>query len=538
MDRFPSDRTSPLGRWGATLPGVAVAALVGILYAGTLAPTVLRYGGADTLDSAMLQAGVSVLGIGHPTGYPMYMMLTHLFTYLPVGDQAYRANLASAAYGVAAVFVVYLVALRLGRRAVAAAAGALAFGLSGVFWSQAVIAEVYTLEALLVALVLLVLLLWRDRLEDRYLLLTALLVGLSLTHHLTSVLLVPAALAFVLMIDRGVFRRTGLLLRGLGLLFLGLLPLVYLPVRAVMEAPLNEADPSTPGRFLLLITGGSFLAESSEEGRRCAPSALALADPSTKLQLFGEQLLGQFPVIFVLVGVLAAFYLLFADRAVAVFLGTLSLGCLAQSVVYLQLGIEDFYVFLIPAWLALGLCVSVVLGVLLRSVEGLAVGHAARSVLLVALSGLMLAVPLLGARERYGALDRSEDFGGSRMVEAVARDAERGATVLHHRSSLWYMVLVEERRRDLTLIDPFCTSWDRHTDVVWPDPISAARADARYGTGDTTGVEAAREAAKNGPVYVLDGKRIEIERFRRAGFDAIPVGEDRLLYELVPRPRR
>jgi hypothetical protein len=514
---------------------VAVAALGGILYARTLAPTVLRYGGVDTLDSAMLQAGVSVLGIGHPTGYPTYMMLTHFLTYLPVGDPAYRANLASAVYGVAAVLMVYLVGLQLSRRAVAAAAGALAFGLSEVFWSQAVIAEVYTLEALLVALVLLVLLLWRDRLEDRYLLLAALLVGLSLTHHLTSVLLIPAALAFVFLTDRGVLRRTGLLLKGLGSFLLGFLPLFYLPIRAVMEAPLNEADPSTPGRLLLLVTGGSFLAESSEEGRKCAPSALALADPSAKLQVFGEQLLGQFSVIFVLVGALAAVYLLFTDRALAVLLGTLALGCVVQAVVYLQLGIEDFYVFLIPAWLALGLCVSVGLGALLRSVEGLSVGPVARSVLLVAFSGLMLAVPLLGAREEYGALDRSGDYGGRRMVEAVARSTERDATVLHHRSSLWYMVLVEERRRDLTLIDPFCTSWDRHTDVVWPDPISAAEANARYGTGDTTGVGVAREAAKNGPVYVLDQKRIEIDRFREAGFEVIPIVEDRFLYELVPQ---
>ena len=443
MNPPPGDRAKPLLRWGAALPGAAVAAFAGILYARTLAPTVLRYGGAETLDSAMLQAAVSVLGIGHPTGYPTYMMLTHLFTYLPVGDPAYRVNLASAVYGVATVFVVYLVGLRSSRRVVAAATGALAFGLSGVFWSQAVIAEVYTLEALLVALVLLVLLVWRDRRDDRYLLLAALLVGLSLTHHLTSVLLVPAAPAFVLVTDRGVLRRTGLLLKALGFFLLGLLPLLYLPVRAIMEAPLNEADPSTPGRLLLLITGGSFLAESSEEGRRCDPSALALAEPSAKLQLLGEQLLGQFPAILLVVGLLAGVYLLFADRALAVLLGTLALGCVAQSVVYLQLGIEDFYVFLIPAWLAFGLCVSVGLGVLLRSVEGFSVGPAARLALLVALSGLMLALPLLAAREAYADLDRSGDYGGRRMVEAVARGAERGATVLHYRSSLWYMVLVE-----------------------------------------------------------------------------------------------
>jgi Protein of unknown function (DUF2723) len=539
MDPSSSDRMKPLGWWwGAALLGGAVAVFVGVLYVGNLAPTVLPYGTPDTLDSPMLQTEVSVLGIGHPTGYPTYMMLTHLFTYLPVGDPAYRVSLASAVYGTAAVVFVYLAGLRLGRRAVAAAAGALAFGLSGTFWSQAVIAEVYTLEALLVALVILVLLLWRDHRDDRYLLLCAFLVGLSLTHHLTSVLLVPAVPAFVFLTDRRVFSRTGLMLKSSGLFLLGLLPLLYLPIRAMMHAPLNEADPSTPWRFLLLVTGGSFLAESSEKGRHCSPSALALADPSTKLHLLGGHLLGQFPLILMLVGVLATFYLLFTDRAVAVLFGILFFGCFGQAVVYLQLGIEDFYVFLIPAFLAFGLCISAGLGALLRLVEGLSISPTIRKVLIIALSALMVAVPLLGVRDAHAGRDRSGDYGGRRTIEAVAGNVERGATVLHHRSPLWYMVLVERRRRDLTLIDPFCTSWDRHTDVVWPDSISAAEAAARYGTGDTTGVQAARRAAGTGPVYLLAHDRARLKPFREAGFDVVPVGKDNLLYKLVPQHRQ
>ena len=498
--------------------GAAVAVFVGILYVGTLAPTVLPYGAPDTLDSPMLQTEVSVLGVGHPTGYPTYMMLTHLFTYLPFGDPAYRVNLASAVYGVAAVLVVYLAGLRLARRAVAAAVGALAFGLSGAFWGQAVIAEVYTLEALLVALVIFVLLTWRDRRDGRYLLLSAFLVGLSLTHHLTSVLLVPAALAFVLLTDRRVFSRMGLAVKCLGMFLLGLLPLLYLPVRALMHAPLNEADPSTPWRFLLLVTGGSFLAESSEKGRHCSPSSLALADASTKLELFGDHLLGQFSLILMVVGVLAAVYLLFTDRAAAILLGVLFFGCLGQAAVYLQLGIEDFYVFLIPAFLVFGLCISAGLGALLRWVESLEIGSTAGAALVVALSVLMLIVPLLGVREAYVEHDRSEDYAARRTIEAVASKVEKGATVLHHRSPLWYMVLVEGRRRDLTLIDPFCTSWDRHADVVWPDQINAAKAAERYGTEDTTGVEAARRAAGSGPVYLLANGRARLGSFREAGF--------------------
>jgi Protein of unknown function (DUF2723) len=519
------------------LLGAALVILFGFLYARTLAPTVLPYGTPDTLDSPMLQAEVSVLGIGHPTGYPTYMMLTHLFTYLPIGDPAYGINLASAVFGVAAVLVVYLAGLRLCGRAVAAAAGALAFGLSDAFWGQAVIPEVYTLEALLVALLILALLVWRDTRADRYLLLSAFLVGLSLTHHLTSVLLVPAALAFVFLSDRSVFSKVGLVLKSFGLFLLGLLPILYLPMRAVMQAPLNEADPSTPGRFLLLVTGGSFLAESSEKGRHCSPSALALADPSTKLGLLGEHLLGQFSIILMLVGVFAAVFLLFRDRAAAVLLGTLFFGCLGQALIYLQLGIEDFYVFLIPAFLAFGLSISAGLGAVLRWAEGLAAGSATSRTIVLILSLLMLAIPLVGVREAYAAHDRSGEVGGRKTIETVASNVKQNATILHHRSPLWYMVLVERRRRDLTLIDPFCTSWDRHTDIVWPDPIDASEAARRYGTDDTTGVEAAKKAAENGPVYLLANARSNLASFREAGFDVVPVGKRGSLYELVPRGR-
>ena len=533
MTPEPEDREKiPLARAIAT--GVAVALVVGVVYVASLAPTVLPYGTPYTLDSPMLQAAVPVLGVGHPTGYPTYMMLTHLFTYLPVGDLAYRVNLASAVYGVAAVAAVYAAGLLLSRRVVAAAAGALAFGFSEAFWSQAVIAEVYTLNALFVALVLCSLLLWRERREDRVLLLAAFFIGLSLTHHLSSGLLVPGGLIFVALVERGVFSKGRLLLAGIGSFALGLLPLLYLPVRASMGAPLNEADPSTPGRFLNLVTGGSFLAESSEAGRQCVPSALALEGPAAKLAAFGRETLVQFPLAFLLVGALGAAYLLLRDRAAAALLGVVFFGSFAHGFAYLWLGIEDYAAFLIPGLLVLSLCACVGIGLLLRPMQDLrdAPGRA----LPVVLSAALLAMPLLGAWISYGEMDQSDAYEGRRAVEAVVRNAERGATVLHHRSPLWYTVLAEERRQDLTLVDPFCTSWDRRTDLVWPENLTATQSAARYGTDDTTGVEAARKAARRGPVYVLDHGRVDYDRFREAGLDPVPVGEDRQLRELVPRP--
>lgn len=530
------------------LSGAVLAALFAALYLGTLAPTVLYHDYPDMFDPAMLQAAAPVLGIAHPTGYPTYTVLAHLFTYLPVGDEAYRVNLVSAVFGAAAVVLVYLVGLRLTRRVVAAAAGALAFGLTPIFWSQAVIAEVYTVNATFIAGVLYVLLLWRDTRLDRYLLLAAFLMGLSLTHHLTSALLMPAALLFVYFTDWSLLRRARLWARGLGLFALGLVPYLYLPLRAAMEAPLNEADPSTPERFLLLVSGGSFLLKnllditgSGEPGVSTGDSQMALWPEVTsaavgileRLSPTGEYVLGQFPVLILAAGVAGIFHLISADRAAAALLGALFAGWLVHALTYT---VSDFYVFFIPAYLIFGLFVGCGVGLALREAEALARRWPAKAGTALVAGVCVVAVifPLARAPETYAEEDRSDDYHGRVILDTVASQAEPGATVLHHRSSLWYMVLVQERRQDLTLVDPFETSWVRQTDFVWPDDLDAEESAERYGTGDPTGVQTARIAAERGSVYLLNQEIDGMGDLRKAGFRVEPVDENEVLYELVP----
>ena len=542
------DDGRPLGKRGAALLGAATGLLVFLLYLGTLAPTVLYYDYPELFDPAMLQAEAAVLGIGHPSGYPTYMMLTHLFTYLPFGDDAYGVNLASAVYGTLAVAVVYWMGLRLSDSAVAASVGALALGTSPLFWSQAVIAEVYTLNALFVALLVSVLLLWRDRRRDRYLLLAALLMGLSLTHHLTSGLLIPAGLVFVFLVERKKLHQKRLPAKCLGLFLAGLLPYLYLPIRAAMEAPLNEADPSSPGRFLLLVTGGSYLLKLLTDLETGAPPASdevpsrsqpILQDVADRLTIYGEYLYAQFPLLLMLAGLLGALYLIRTDRPVAALLGIAFSGWLVHALTY---GVEDYYVFLIPAYVILSLFVAVGVGAVLRRITALArrfIGSPLpRTAVVLVASVLVFAIPLSGLRESYAAEDRSGEDFGRRTIESVVEGVAPGATVLHHRSSLWYMVLVEGRRRDITLVDPFKTSWLRYRDVVWPDELSSAGAANRYGTGDTSGVETVRRAAKEGRVYLLDhdilGQIVDEDTFREAGFKTVPVDREVGLYELVP----
>ena len=78
------------------------------LYLTTLAPSVV------TLfdDSLEFQLVTYQLGIAHPTGYPLYTLLGKLFTFLPMGNVAYRVNLMSAVFGALTVALVYLLILQ------------------------------------------------------------------------------------------------------------------------------------------------------------------------------------------------------------------------------------------------------------------------------------------------------------------------------------------------------------------------------------------------------------------------------------------
>ena len=512
---------------GRVLVGAGTGIAVFILYVLTLAPTVLTYDRPLQFDSPMLQVQAATLGIGHPTGYPGYMLLTHLFTYLPFGDIAYRVNLASALYAAVAVILAYAIGLRLSGRVVAAAVGALALGVGGTFWSQAVIAEVHTLNALLVASVMLTLILWRDSYSSRYLLAAAFLTGLCLTNHMTSGILIPVGLAFVLVVAPRTLLRAKLMLGGLGAFALGLSLYLCLPIRAFMQAPLNEADPSTPGRFLTLVSGGGMEGQAFSYGIGQLPE---------RLSMYVDYLLQDFSWPLVLLGCLGALRLLIKDEHVMALLGLLYIGWLTFALGY---DIPDVFLYFIPTYLIFAIWIAVGAGTLLEVTQ--AVGNDLpllrgsaflKRTALAVFSALLAALPLVGLKQTYVEEDRSGDYRGREVIETVAEHADQGATVLHYRSPLWYMVLVEERRRDLTLVAAFNTPWTRYQDIVWPNPENPETT-ARY-REDTTGVWATRKALKQGAVYILDQQSASPAALREAGYGFREVDEDGGLYRIVP----
>ena len=222
----------------------AAAMAAWAVYCLTLAPTITGE------DSGTFITAAKTLGVPHPPGYPLYCMIAHAFTWLPVGGVAWRVNLMSAFFGAATVYVLALLVIHFTRNRIAAFAAALLFAFSRQFWSQAVIAEVYTLTAFFVALCLLVLFQWeRDR-HDRHLLLLAAAIGLGTAGHNTFMLLAPWFAGYVLLHDRAKLGRLPGLRRWT--LYAGLSALsalccvvlfAYVPLRAAAHPPVNWGDP-------------------------------------------------------------------------------------------------------------------------------------------------------------------------------------------------------------------------------------------------------------------------------------------------------
>ena len=186
---------APLG-WADLLAFVGVALASFAAYFYTLAPGLLE------AESGEFQTLAATPGYAHPCGSPVYVLLARLANLAPVGDAAYRVNLLSAIMGSVAVGLVYLLARSLVGRRWVSVAGAAAMALSPAFWSQAIVAGLYTSAIALTAAILLCLAAWQRSGHSRWLFAGALLTAVSPGVHASVVLLAPAALLLVLLTPR------------------------------------------------------------------------------------------------------------------------------------------------------------------------------------------------------------------------------------------------------------------------------------------------------------------------------------------------
>lgn len=222
-------------------------------------------------DSGELVAAVYLLGIPHPSGYPLYVLLGKLWTLLvPLGSVAFRMSLFSAATGAAACGILHWLARRLGLGRTAAATSALLLAFSPSFWAEANVQRVYTLNALFTALVTAAAFAWHRTRDPRLLALGFFFCGLGATNHTFMAIAAAALAAFALLSEPPLARQPRRAVLCATAFAIGLLPYLYLPIRSRFDPPLDWGNPETPESFMNVVLRRDFWGRAWIEGPRDA----------------------------------------------------------------------------------------------------------------------------------------------------------------------------------------------------------------------------------------------------------------------------
>lgn len=207
----PISRTD---RWVAAACGL----LAFLVYLFTLAPNVTLEDSGEFITAAMH------LGVPHPPGYPSWTIISWLFaTLIPIGNVAWRVNLVSAVCGGLTIGTFCLLMIHSSRwlmrgipgaaatvidrlAPIGAAVGSLSLAFSEVMWSQSVIAEVYTLNALFLALTVWSFYWWMLHPGKLFwLAATSFWLALGLSNHHTLLFIFPAFFLGLWFVRREIF---------------------------------------------------------------------------------------------------------------------------------------------------------------------------------------------------------------------------------------------------------------------------------------------------------------------------------------------
>jgi MFS family permease len=446
MARQPASRVNnpSIPGWSnaSLFVGLAAGGSAFVCYLATLAPGLTWVNnGADGGD---LIAAAATLGVAHPSGYPTYLLLARLFQAIPLGPLALRTNLLSAMCAAFAAGLVSAIVSRAhsGPSRFGLAGGlvaGVAFGLSPLLWSQAIITEVHALHALFIAAILFTLPLgdtasWRSR--DHVL--AGALVGLALGNHLTTALILPPWL-FLSAWDKGKFQPTRLAWRLTGMAA-GLLIYAYIPLRAAAHPPINWGNASTPDGVWWVVSGGPY---------RSMAFGLPTDLVGARVQGWASLLIAQFGLL----GMIAAFYGLFFGAATGPRVKLVT-GWVAAVFSIFAIGYNtvDSYAYLLPAFLALSVWLGLGLAAAMAGIRQRQWSIAAR---LAVCGGLALAI-LVNAVRQLPDLDASRDTSAESFGEAVMDSAPPAALVFTQADrdtfAAWYYHFALGRRPDVAVI--------------------------------------------------------------------------------------
>ena len=241
-----------------TLCGWVVFAIAATVYLLTIEPT------ASFWDCGEFIASAHKLDVGHPPGAPFFMLMGHFASLFAIdnGHVAMCVNAMSALASAFTILFLFWTITALAKRLVkpdslwkgigvlmAGAVGALAYTFSDTFWFSAVEGEVYASSSLFTAIVFWLILKWDEQADeagsDKWLILIAYLMGLSIGVHLLNLLTIPAIVLVCY------FRRYPFSWKGVCLAFLASVAILAFILYGIIPG-----FPTVAGWFELLFVNG------------------------------------------------------------------------------------------------------------------------------------------------------------------------------------------------------------------------------------------------------------------------------------------
>jgi 4-amino-4-deoxy-L-arabinose transferase-like glycosyltransferase len=464
---------------------ILAAGAVLAVYVPTLAPSV---GFSDWGEMAVAPYR---LDVAHPTGYPLYILLGKLWSFLPLGSVAWRANLLSAVTASLAVAVAVLIAGRLGVRPLAAAIAGLCLGVAGAVWNSATLAEVNALHLALMGLVIWLALRWRDehRLRDAFA--AAFLLGLATSNHLLALTVAVVVVPWGIAVGWRTLRERPMAIAVAGALGLvGLSPYLLLPIRGALGPPGVYGFLTTWDGFVRVATGSDWRRQIDLlSGETLAASAAFLPRFATTVQTEAN-------LVFLGLGLAGTLILLVRDRAAGILLLALAA---VNIVVYVSYRSELVH-YLLLTWLILAVWLGVAVEWLVRRLP-----RPARPGLVV-----LVALPIWMAVANFPRYDRSDLRTGDQLIEQVFTVLPPNAVLFTYwdlGTALEYAQCVEGRRPDVVVLAP--RDWVSYRPCHY--------------------LSEAEVAASDRPVFALVVQQGELDRYRDT-YRLTPVGEFTLPY--------
>lgn len=459
------------------------------LYAITLAPSLCQG------DAGEFQTIPYLLGIAHPTGYPLYTMAGKLFSLLPLGSVAWRLNLFSAVLGATTVVLLYLLVRQItpGEGITARVPALLAAGLfaaSTAFWQHATFANVRVPTALFATLTLLLLLRWAHTRDHRWLIAFAVACGFSLTHHNSLLLALPPYALFVLLVEPRLLRQPKRLLVLVVAFLLPLLTYLYLPLRASAHPPFDPGNLHTLDGFLELVLA---------RGLSYNLFRYSWADQPRLWASFLTMLCLQFNPLALALAVIGIGWLARRHPLVLLVTGLVALLELA----YILNTISDIHGYLLPVFMLVAVWIGAGGEAVVAGLRGLAQkrgrGKWARA------SMLLLLLPLWTLAANFAPVRAATSQTEETFARQVFDLVEEGAYVACDWGTytpLWHLQQVEHVRPDVEV------------EAIWP--------------GASPFLTAVEQHLGARPVYLTLYKREVADRYR-----LLPVGP---IYRVLPEP--